>query len=61
MPGRTAESMEQAIKIFVTNSEKRNVSLGFTVDRGKNFSCLKEVERDLATPMYFCAPYSSWK
>lgn len=61
MPDRTAESMEQAIKTFVAALDNRRAFLSFTVDRGKEFSCWKEIEDDLKVPMYFCDPYSPWQ
>lgn len=52
---------EQAIKDFVVMLENHRAFLSCTVDRGKEFSCWKEVERDLNVPMYFCYPYSPWQ
>lgn len=61
MIDRTATSMEQAIKKFVGKLGNQKAFLSCTVDRGKEFSCWKEVERDLNVPMYFCDPYSPWQ
>lgn len=61
MLDRTAKSMEQAIKEFVEKLGNHKAFLSCTVDRGKEFSCWKEVERDLKVPMYFCDPYSPWQ
>ena len=30
-----------------------------TVDRGKEFACYKDIEKDLNIDVYFAAPYSS--
>lgn len=61
MIDRSAKSMEQAIKFFVQKLGNDKAFLSFTVDRGKEFSCWKEIEKDLAIPMYFCDPYSPWQ
>lgn len=61
MIDRTAKSMEQAIKEFVQKLGHKKAFLSCTVDRGKEFSCWKEVEEDLNVPMYFCDPYSPWQ
>jgi len=33
----------------------------YTVDRGKEFSCYQEIERELGRPVYFADAYSSWQ
>lgn len=57
---RTATSMENAIKqlysVLPANSFKTA-----TVDRGKEFACYSNIERDLKLPVYFADPYSSWQ
>lgn len=57
---RTANSMEKAIKQLF-----KALPLGAfktaTVDRGKEFACYKNIEKDLEIPVYFAAPYSSWQ
>ena len=32
-----------------------------TVDRGKEFACYSNIERDLNIPFYFADPYSFWQ
>ncbi|MGM0169710.1 hypothetical protein IGI39_004819 [Enterococcus sp. AZ135] len=61
MRDRTAKSLAQAIKAFVQDLGSHKAFLSFTVDRGKEFSCWKEIEKDLDVPMYFCDPYSPWQ
>ena len=33
----------------------------YTVDRGKEFACYKQVEEELNVPVFFADPYSSWQ
>ena len=58
MPNRTAASMEQAIK-QVYNSLPDKAFLTATTDRGGEFACFENVERDLKIKLYFADPYCS--
>ncbi|NCD43524.1 MAG: IS30 family transposase [Bacteroidia bacterium] len=57
---RTAASMESAIKqlhsVLPENSFKTA-----TVDRGKEFACYVNIEKDINLPVFFADPYSSWQ
>ncbi len=57
---RSASEMYRAIKEvylrYPTNTFK-----SFTVDRGKEFACYKQVEEELNIPVFFADPYSSWQ
>jgi len=33
----------------------------YTVDRGKEFACYQEIEKEVGRPMYFADAYSSWQ
>lgn len=60
MPNRTAASMEGSIRLL----EKQLPQVAFktaTVDRGKEFSCYKTIEKELDIDVYFADPYSSWQ
>ena len=60
IPNRTADSMKQAIKEVVEEYPK-DVFKSSTTDRGKEFACYKEIEKDLQIDVYFADPYSSWQ
>lgn len=60
IPNRTASSMEKAI-----GSLRKALPAGAfktaTVDRGKEFSCYPNIEKDSDIQVYFADPYSSWQ
>ena len=60
MPDRTAGSMEMAIKqtySLLPNPSK--VFITATTDRGGEFACFENIERDLKVKLYFADPYCS--
>ena len=57
---RTAAEMERAIKECASGFS-RSAFKSYTVDRGKEFACYPQIERDLGVPIYFADPYSSWQ
>ncbi len=59
MKDRSKESMFKAIKILLTLFPKESFKT-FTSDRGKEFSCYKDVE-NIGIEFYFADPYSSWQ
>lgn len=59
MKDRSKESMFEAIKILLTLFPKESFKT-FTSDRGKEFSCYKDVE-NIGIEFYFADPYSSWQ
>lgn len=60
MPDKSAESMFNAIKKFISLMPKNSIKT-FTVDRGKEFSCYNRIEEEFGIPVYFADPYSSWQ
>ena len=60
IPDRTAFSMENAVR-FVANILPKKAFKTATVDRGKEFACYSNIERDLNIVFYFADPYSSWQ
>lgn len=60
MINRTASSMEQAIKT-IANALPQGSIKSVTVDRGKEFTCYKEIEKTLGINVYFADPYASWQ
>ena len=58
MPNRTACSMEQAIKQTYASLPKGSFITG-TTDRGGEFACFMNIERDLQIKLYFADPYCS--
>ncbi|MFF3024942.1 IS30 family transposase [Gottfriedia sp. NPDC057948] len=60
MPDRTSSSMEEAIK-YVTSLYPKETFISATVDRGKEFACYEQVEKELPIHVYFADPYSSWQ
>jgi len=60
MPDRSAQSMEEAIKTLVHALPKDSFQTA-TTDRGKEFSCYTNLEKDLNIQVYFADPYSSWQ
>ncbi len=55
---RTSTSMMKTISQLF-NALPKGAFKTSTVDRGKEFACYKEVERNLQIPVYFADPYSS--
>lgn len=60
MPNRTAKSMENAIN-FVLDRLPAGAFKTATVDRGKEFSCYSNIEKNKEIQVYFADPYSSWQ
>lgn len=60
IPDRTSSSMEKAIK-YVASLYSIDTFISATVDRGKEFACYEQVEKDLPIHVYFADPYSSWQ
>ena len=59
MPDRSKNSMLEAIKQLTSNIPKEAFKT-FTSDRGKEFSCWKEVE-EMGIDFYFADPYCLWQ
>lgn len=60
MPNRSSNSMKEAIKQLITLFPNDAVKT-ITVDRGKEFSCYKEIESQFDISIYFADPYSAWQ
>lgn len=60
MPDRSAASMEQAIR-KLHSQHPSEIFQSFTTDRGKEFSCYRIIESELAISVYFADPYSAWQ
>ena len=58
MPDRTAYSMEQAIKLIYSTLPQK-AFLTATTDRGGEFACFENIERDTGIKLYFADPYCS--
>lgn len=56
MKDKSKESMYQAIHKLLPKTSLKN----FTSDRGKEFSCYKEVEK-IGIDFYFADPYCAWQ
>lgn len=56
---RTSSPMEKAIHQVV--QQYKGAFKTITVDRGKEFACSQDMEKDLQIPLYFADPYSSWQ
>ena len=59
IPDRTGETMAKAI-ISLSKFPKGKVKT-FTCDRGSEFACWKEIEKELNCDMYFADPYCAWQ
>lgn len=57
---RSSKEMLRAISMLYKFFPKSTFK-SFTVDRGKEFSCYKEIEEELGVSVYFADPYSSWQ
>lgn len=60
MPDRCSHSMKESIVKLVNILPSRAIKT-MTVDRGKEFSCYKDVESELDIPVYFADAYSAWQ
>lgn len=60
MPNRAAKSMESAIS-FLLDKLPDGAFKTATVDRGKEFSCYSNIEKNSEIQVYFADPYSSWQ
>lgn len=60
MPDRTSSSMKMSI-LSLSKELNENAIQTATCDRGKEFSCYKEIESETKIKMYFADPYSSWQ
>lgn len=60
MPDRSKKSMLDAI-YQLTKSLPSGAFKTFTSDRGKEFACYEDVEKDLEIDFYFADPYSAWQ
>lgn len=60
IPDRTSESMKKAI-IQVKKALPKNAFKTATVDRGKEFACYADMEKELGIDVYFADSYSSWQ
>jgi len=60
MPDRTSTSMEMAVDALVQTFPGGTFKTA-TVDRGKEFACYKNLEKDHNLKVYFADPYSSWQ
>ena len=60
MLDRSKDSMYKAIEQLVSGLPKK-VFKSFTSDRGKEFACYKDVEKNLKIDFYFADPYSAWQ
>ncbi|MDT0693092.1 IS30 family transposase [Staphylococcus chromogenes] len=60
LPDRSSKSMEVAIKQLILSLPNDAVKT-ITVDRGKEFSCYKNIESQFDVDIYFAEPYSVWQ
>jgi IS30 family transposase len=60
MPDRTAASMERAIKDVIANLPSGSFKSA-TTDRGKEFSCYKNIENNYPINIYFADAYCAWQ
>lgn len=60
MQDRTSSSMKEAIQSVCTAIPANGIQTA-TVDRGKEFSCYKEVKDEFGVDVYFADPYSAWQ
>lgn len=61
MLDRSKDSMYKAIEQLVSSGLPKKVFKSFTSDRGKEFACYKDVEKNLKIDFYFADPYSAWQ
>ena len=59
MEDRSKESMYKAIQKLIKSLPKKALK-SFTSDRGKEFACYKDVEKN-GIDFYFADPYSAWQ
>lgn len=60
IPDRSVSSMKEAI-LKLDSLFLKGTFQSYTVDRGKEFACYQEIERELGRPVYFADAYSSWQ
>lgn len=60
MPDKSKKSMLEAIYQLAKALTKGALKT-FTSDRGKEFACYEEVEKELNIDFYFADPYSAWQ
>lgn len=60
IPNRSAQSMKWAIEQLISRYP-RPCFQTFTTDRGKEFSCYADIEKQYGIPIYFADPYAPWQ
>lgn len=60
IPNRSAQSMKWAIEQLLSRYPRQCFQT-FTTDRGKEFSCYTELEKQYGIPFYFADPYAPWQ
>ena len=60
IPDRSSRSMREAIHQLIHTFSESAVKT-ITVDRGKEFSCYKDIESQFNVDIYFADPYSAWQ
>ena len=60
IPDRTAETMAEAIIKELSKLPKGAVKT-ITCDRGSEFACWRQIEKELHCDMYFADPYCAWQ
>lgn len=60
IPNRSAQSMKWAIEQLISRYPRQCFQT-FTTDRGKEFSCYAELEKQYGIPFYFADPYAPWQ
>lgn len=60
IPNRSAQSMKWAIEQLISRYP-RPCFQTFTTDRGKEFICYADIEKQYGIPIYFADPYAPWQ
>ena len=60
IPDRTGETMAKVVISALSKFPKGTVKT-ITCDRGSEFACWKEIEKELNCDMYFADPYCAWQ
>lgn len=60
IPNRTGEAMAKAV-IEALSKLPREAVKTITCDRGSEFACWREIEKELNCNMYFADPYCAWQ
>ena len=60
IPDRTGETMAEAIIKELSKLPKGAVKT-ITCDRGSEFACWRQIEKELHCDMYFADPYCAWQ